>query len=241
MTVRLSRAALIATGAFALAACTFSRPPLERTSYLLAASREAPPAAAAKPVAVKVRPMRAVPLYERKEFVYRVDGERVVADFYNEFAESPEAMVTAAVIGWLKSAGLFTTVIEPGVPVDAPYLLEGSIVTLYGDLRDPAKPAGEIAIQFYLVKLRGSGPELVLRPGDPQPGRGRRRRPAIAGGGLTTARSSPSSPISNASSRRSSCATEIGSGRSMVPSRGYAAHRRPEPAPAVSLARSRRC
>jgi ABC-type uncharacterized transport system auxiliary subunit len=162
MTVRLSRAALIATGAFALAACTFSRPPLERTSYLLAASREAPPAAAAKPVAVKVRPMRALPLYERKEFLYRVDGERVVADFYNEFAESPEAMVTAAVIGWLKSAGLFTTVIEPGVPVDAPYLLEGSIITLYGDLRDPAKPAGEIAIQFYLVKLRGSGPELVL-------------------------------------------------------------------------------
>jgi ABC-type uncharacterized transport system auxiliary subunit len=105
--------------------------------------------------------MRAVPLYERKEFVYRVDGERVVSDFYNEFAEAPESMVTSAATGWLKDARLFASVVEPGVPVDAPYTLDGSIVALYGDLRDPAKPAAEVAVQFYLVRQRGSGPELV--------------------------------------------------------------------------------
>jgi ABC-type uncharacterized transport system auxiliary subunit len=145
----------------ALAACSFSRPPVERTTYLLTATREAPAASTAKPVAVKVRPMRAVPLYERKEFVYRVDGERVVSDFYNEFAETPESMLTSAVSGWLKNAQLFASVVEPGVPVDAPYALDGSIVALYGDSRDPAKPAAEVAVQFYLVKQRGSAPELV--------------------------------------------------------------------------------
>ena len=134
---------------------------MERTTYVLTATREAPAAPAAKPVAVKVRPMRAVPLYERKEFLYRVDGERVQSDFYNEFAEAPESMLTAAVTGWLKNAGVFASVVEPGVPVDAPYALDGSIVALYGDLRDPAKPASEVAVQFYLVKQSGSGPELV--------------------------------------------------------------------------------
>lgn len=176
MTTRRQWTVLIAVTA--LAACSFSRPPVDRTTYLLTATREGPPASAAKPVAVKVRPMRAVPLYERKEFVYRVDGERVVSDFYNEFAQAPESMVTSAVTGWLKSAGLFASVVEPGVPVDAPYTLDGSIVALYGDSRDPAKPAAEVAVQFYLVRQRGPTPELVydrvlrsrvdVAPGDPR-------------------------------------------------------------------------
>lgn len=152
---------MIVLAAAALAACGLSRPAVERTTYLLTATREAPPAAAAKPVAVKVRPMRAAPLYERRELLYRVDGERVVSDFYNEFAESPESMLTAAVIAWLRNARLFAAVIEPGVPVDAPYALDGSIVTLRGDFRDPAKPAAEVAIQFYLVRLGGAAPQLV--------------------------------------------------------------------------------
>jgi len=151
----------LALTAAALAAGGCARPPVDRTTYLFTATRAVPPAAAAKPVAVKVRPMRAEPLYERKEFLYRVDGERVVSDFYNEFAESPDSMLTSATIGWLKSARLFASVVEPGVPVDAPYALDGSIVALYGDLRDPAKPAVEVAVQFYLVRQRGSGPELV--------------------------------------------------------------------------------
>jgi ABC-type uncharacterized transport system auxiliary subunit len=153
-------ATILLAGA-ALAACSLSRPPVERTTYILTATRPPPPAAAAKPVAVKVRPMRAVPLYERKEFVYRVDGERVASDFYNEFAEAPESMLTSALTAWLKDARLFASVVEPGVPVDAPYALDGSIVALHGDLRDAAKPAAEVAVQFYLVRQRGSGPELV--------------------------------------------------------------------------------
>jgi len=151
----------LALAAAALAAGGCARAPVDRTTYLLTATRAAPPAAAAKPVAVKVRPMRAAPLYERREFLYRVDGERVVSDFYNEFAEAPESMLTAAVTDWLRNARLFVSVVEPGVPVDAPYTLDGSIVALYGDLRDPAKPAVEVAVQFYLVRQRGSGPELV--------------------------------------------------------------------------------
>jgi uncharacterized lipoprotein YmbA len=159
MTTRRRWTVLIAVAA--LAACSFSRPPVDRTTYLLTATREAPAAAATKPVAVKVRPMRAAPLYERKEFLYRVDGERVVSDFYNEFAEAPESMLTSAVTAWLRNARLFASVVEPGLPVDAPYTLDGSIVALYGDSRDAAKPAAEMAVQFYLVKQRGPAPELV--------------------------------------------------------------------------------
>jgi len=156
------RRAHILLAAVALAACGLSRPPVERANYLLSASRDAPAAQVAKPVAIKVRPLRADPLYERREFLYRVDGQRVLSDFYNEFAERPDAMITSALIGWLKSAKLFAAVVEPGVPADAPYILDGSIAALYGDLQDPRKPAAVMEIQFYVVRPGNASMQVVL-------------------------------------------------------------------------------
>ncbi len=158
----MARRALVLLAAAALAACGLSRPPVERTQYLLVATRDAPVAAATKPVAIKVRPLRADQLYERREFLYRVDGQRVLSDFYNEFAEQPDAMITSAVIGWLKSAKLFAAVVEPGVPADAPYVLDGSIKALYGDLQDPRKPAAVMSIQFYVVRAANPAMEVVF-------------------------------------------------------------------------------
>jgi ABC-type uncharacterized transport system auxiliary subunit len=158
----MPRRAYAVLAAAALAACGLSRPSVERVDYLLAASRSAPPAQASKPVALKVRPLRADPLYERREFLYRLDGQRVVSDFYNGFADRPDALITSAVIDWLKSAKLFTAVVEPGVPADAPYLLDGSIAALYGDLRDPQKPAAVMEIQFYLVRAGNPNTEVVF-------------------------------------------------------------------------------
>jgi ABC-type uncharacterized transport system auxiliary subunit len=155
------RALVLLAGA-ALAACGLSRPSVERAQYLLVATRDAPTAQAARPVAIKIRPLRSDQLYERREFLYRVDGQRVVSDFYNEFAEQPDAMITAAVIGWLKNAKLFAAVVEPGVPADAPYLLDGSVRALYGDLQDPRKPAAVMSIQFYVVRAGNPGMEVVL-------------------------------------------------------------------------------
>jgi ABC-type uncharacterized transport system auxiliary subunit len=153
---------VLAAAALALAACGLSRPSVERANYLLSATRDAPAAQAPKPVAIKVRPLRAAELYERREFLYRVDGQRVLSDFYNEFAERPDAMITSAVIGWLKSAKLFTAVVEPGVPADASYILDGSVTALYGDLQDPRQPAAVMEVQFYLVRPGNASMQVVL-------------------------------------------------------------------------------
>jgi ABC-type uncharacterized transport system auxiliary subunit len=155
---------LLPAAALALAACSLdlSRPPVERASYLLVASRGSAAPLATKPVAIKVRPLRADPLFERKEFLYRIDGQRVLSDFYHEFAERPDAMITSALVGWLKSAKLFEAVVEPGVPADAPYILDGSIAALYGDLQEPQKPAAVMGIRFYLVRSADAGLEVVL-------------------------------------------------------------------------------
>jgi ABC-type uncharacterized transport system auxiliary subunit len=155
---------ILPAATLALAACSLdlSRPPVERASYLLVASRDGPAATATKPVAIKVRPLRADPLFERKEFLYRVDAQRVLSDFYHEFAERPDAMITSALVGWLKGAKLFAAVVEPGVPADAPYILDGSIAALYGDLQEPQKPAAVMGIRFYLVRSGSANLEVVL-------------------------------------------------------------------------------
>jgi ABC-type uncharacterized transport system auxiliary subunit len=148
--------------AFALGGCGLSRPAVERADYYLFVPRPANPAHSPKPAALKIRPLRAAPLYERKGFVYRVADDRIVWDFYNEFAESPEAMITAMLVSWLKTARLFTTVVEPGLQFDTPYVLDGTIIALYGDLRPTAQPTAVVEIQFYVVRSGPLGRELLL-------------------------------------------------------------------------------
>jgi cholesterol transport system auxiliary component len=155
------RALLLAT-TVALGACGLSRPSVETVAYYLSVTRERAAVSASQPVSIRVRPLRAVPLYDRKEFVYRIDGERVVSDFYNEFAETPDAMITAAVTEWLKGSRMFKAVIDPRVPVDTPYALDGTIIALFGDFRDPSKPTAVLGIQFYVLQATSNGREIIF-------------------------------------------------------------------------------
>jgi cholesterol transport system auxiliary component len=163
--MNLNAVALGCAGVFAalaLSACGLSRPAVERTSYYLFVPRPDVAVDTPKPAALKVRPLRAAPLYERSGFVYRVADGRIESDFYNEFAESPDAMITSLLISWLKAAHLFTTVVEPGLQLDTPYALDGTIIAFYGDLRPTAQPAAVVEIQFYVVRSGSLGRELVL-------------------------------------------------------------------------------
>lgn len=146
----------------ALTSCSLSRPPPERSTYDFGATREGAPLAQAKPVTVRVRPFRAAAPYDGREFLYRTRDGQLVADFYNAFPAGPGELVTNAATQWLRSAGVFVAVLEPGVTVDAPYALEGSVVALYGDLADPRSPAAVLEVQVYLVRTTPAGRELAF-------------------------------------------------------------------------------
>jgi cholesterol transport system auxiliary component len=148
--------------ALAFSGCGLSRPAVERADYYLFAPRPDDAGRSPKPVALKIRPLRAAPLYEGKGFVYRVADDRILRDFYNEFAESPESMITAILVSWLKAAQLFTTVAEPGLQLDTAYVLDGTILTLYGDFRPTAQSMAVVEIQFYLLRSGSLRRELLL-------------------------------------------------------------------------------
>jgi hypothetical protein len=52
-------------------------------------------------------------------------------------------------------------VIPPGVPDDGDFVIDGFVTDLYGDARDPAKPAGVLAITFYLSPANAPGPNVI--------------------------------------------------------------------------------
>ena len=162
MTMRVLHAALAIAVAAGLAACSFTRPPVERATYDLAPARGAAPGASAKSVALKVKPFRTAPPYDGREFLYRKSDGQLVADFYNGFAAGPGELVTTATTEWLKGSGLFGAVLEPGISADAAYALEGAVLAIYGDLREAKRPAAVLDVQVYVVRAGPEGRELVL-------------------------------------------------------------------------------
>jgi ABC-type uncharacterized transport system auxiliary subunit len=159
----VGRAALLALLlAPLLTSCSLTRPPVERATYLLAPARSGSPVNPAKPVALRVKPFRAAAPYDGREFLYRRADGQLVADFYNGFPAGPGELVTAAATEWLKSSGLFRAVLEPGISVDAPYALEGSVLALYADLGDSGRPAAVLDVQVYVVRSLSAGRELVF-------------------------------------------------------------------------------
>ena len=161
-TGRLARAAAaLALGAL-LASCSLTRPPVERATFVLAPARAGTPATAAKPVVLRVRPFRTAAPYDGREFLYLQPDGQLVADFYNAFPAGAGEIVTAATAEWLKSSGLFRAVVEPGISVDAPYALEGSVLALYTDLADAGRPAAVLDLQVYVVRSLAAGRELVF-------------------------------------------------------------------------------
>jgi ABC-type uncharacterized transport system auxiliary subunit len=162
MTMRVLHAALAILVATGLAACSLTRPPVDRATFDLAPARGTPPAGATKPVALRIKPFRTAAPYDGREFLYRRADGQLVADFYNGFSAGPGELVTAATASWIQSSRLFGAVLEPGISADAPFSLEGTVMAVYGDQRDPKQPAAVLDVQVYLIHAAPAARELVL-------------------------------------------------------------------------------
>ena len=157
----LGRFALIVVAAL-LTACSFTRPSPVKQTYLLEPV-VLPAAAAQKNATLRIGALAVAAPFRGRQLVYRSDDLKYEADFYSEFFVTPAAMLSEATARALVSANLFKRVIPPGAaPEDGDYVLDGFVNELYGDARDPAKPAAALSITFYLSALNpASGPSVI--------------------------------------------------------------------------------
>jgi ABC-type uncharacterized transport system auxiliary subunit len=131
--------------------CALSRPAPVKQVFLLEAAVPAP-AAKPQPGTLRVGTVGVAAPYRGKALVFRQSELGYDADFYTEFLVIPSAMIGDATARALDGARVFARVIPPGAPPDGDWVLDGFVGALYGDRRDPAKPAAELAITWYLSR-----------------------------------------------------------------------------------------
>jgi uncharacterized lipoprotein YmbA len=161
MTVRVF--AIFLALAAALCGCSLSRPPLVKQTYLLEAARAPETAAPAFDATLRVGMFAAAPPFAGKQMVYRSDTHRYDADFYNEYFVAPRDMVTQRVFEWMQNARVFrTTLLATAEGPRNALRLSGLVTEMYGDMRDPQRPAAVLAIQFYVTRPTGDDDSVLL-------------------------------------------------------------------------------
>jgi uncharacterized lipoprotein YmbA len=152
--------------AFALAllltACSLRSPAPDPTIFSLVANRPAAAPAAPLPYSVRVRDFRQSIEIDTRSLVYRLDEVRFATDFYNVYLATPAALVAQNTETWLRQAVLFTSIVGTNVPVDTDFVLDAEVLVIFGDYRDPARPAAMIAVHYYLWKETGATRTLVF-------------------------------------------------------------------------------
>jgi ABC-type uncharacterized transport system auxiliary subunit len=138
--------------------------PLERDYWVISPSRDGKEAAdgPAPARALDVRPFHITPAAAGRELVYRISDREYASDYYNLLLYDPARMLAASAREWLAGAGLFHRVLPPGSTMSPDWVLETSVVRMYGDYRQSGNgPAAVVRARFFLLEEGGRGRHVV--------------------------------------------------------------------------------
>ncbi len=135
----------------------------ERNYYALDVSRHTEKFSPETVKNLEIRKLNVSSRYDGREFVYRISDVRYKSDFYNGFFKYPSSMITEEVRKWLAESGLFQSVIYSARVVEADYIMEGVLHSLYGDYSESRKPGAIMEIEFFLIKDISAHSEIVFR------------------------------------------------------------------------------
>jgi ABC-type uncharacterized transport system auxiliary subunit len=155
---RIARGLGVALLCATLAACSLTRSPPVKETYLLEPAM--PPAVArTQPLSVRVSGVNVAAPFRGRQFIYRMDTLRYETDYYSEFLVAPAAMLTEQTVRALSASRAFSRVVPPGSGADADVDLEGFASALHADAKKAGEPSSaELAITYYATTVGGGAP-----------------------------------------------------------------------------------
>lgn len=150
-------------GAGALAGCTdvLDKPYVEKRYFVIEAARPSPLPAPAQGPILGTRKFRVSPGYEQRGLITRGDALSAKSDFYNEFFVAPGSMIEEQTTRWLAGSGLFQTVVPASSQLDPAFILEGALVSLYGDYG--AQQSAVLELQLMVLDVRQSKDTVLVK------------------------------------------------------------------------------
>lgn len=139
-----------------LTACSLQSVAPKKTTYQFSAQRpESVPATSPHFGSVRIGEFRVTQANRTASILYRETDQRYVADPYQLFVAPPAVLLGERSRDWLLASGLFRSVVPASSLLVADSTLEGEIIELYADVRDPKKPAAVIALRARLINTQG--------------------------------------------------------------------------------------
>lgn len=147
--------------ALCLTACSLQTPAPARTTFLLGATRLTnAPTGAVRFGNVRIPEFHAALANRGTSLLYRETDQRIVADPYRQFVAPPAALIAERCRLWLAASGQFQSVLPADSRISSDTTLEGELVELYADVRDPKNPVAVLSLRASLSDARGN----ALRP-----------------------------------------------------------------------------
>lgn len=132
------------------AGCRLQRPPLAPRTFVLDPPPPTAPSAPSGSGVLLVRPFRVAPAFEARPFTLRLGETEYATDAYHLFLLPPTTLLTEAWARWFRETGRFDHVTTGGSQASVTHVLEGEVLELYGDYRDPDRPRACLAMELRL-------------------------------------------------------------------------------------------
>ncbi len=139
-----------------------SRPSLARQNFTFSIPTPSPDPASAPGRVLSIRRLAVAAPFESQSFVYRTGESSYEADPYAQFLVPPQESLAEPIRAYLRNAGIFAAVTEPGSGVSPNLSLEISVTQLYGDFRDPRAPASVVSIRFLFFDSTGLPTKILF-------------------------------------------------------------------------------
>ncbi|HOW58330.1 MAG TPA: hypothetical protein PLO78_01245 [Candidatus Omnitrophota bacterium] len=103
-------------------------------------------------VSLRFNTFSAVPQAADRYLAYRTGETTFESDFYNQFITAPAELIQDQAAAWLKSSPLVKYILKAGETSSLSYIVDGTLLDLYGDYRNVNAPKAVLRLKLTVSK-----------------------------------------------------------------------------------------